>query len=107
MGPLPEGDPNRVFGVSVSGGLGTELDTDSLDKPTFTLTVRGTPRNPADAEEWAYALDDAWLDAPSMFQIGDYWVKGKGRFGGPPTETRTDDKQRVERTATYWCRIER
>ncbi len=108
MDNLPEGTPHRAFAVRLSGGLGLEVEG-ALDRPTFTLYVRGV--SGSDAEALGYALDQAWLDAPSMFYVGDYEVKGKGRFGGPPSYVGEDASEiypgRVVRVATYWCRIVR
>lgn len=106
MGDLPDREPNRVFAVTApTGGLGLELQA-TYDKPIFRLLVRGV--SPADAEEWAYALDNAWIDAPNEFYIGDFRVVGNDRFGNsPPSEVGTDDFNRVIRAANYWCRIER
>lgn len=105
---LPEGTPHRAFAVRISGGLGLEVE-DLLDRPTFTLYVRGV--NGGDAEEWANTLDRAWIGADPMFYIGDYRVLGKGRFGGPPSYIGEDASEiypgRVIRSATYWVRIVR
>lgn len=109
MDTLPEGRPNRAFAASISGGLGPDTEEEVLDMPTFTLLVRGV--SGGDAEEWGYALDQAWLNAPPEFYIGDYQVKGKGRFSGPPSGAIPDASEefpgRVVRSATYWCRIAR
>ena len=108
MDNLPEGKPNRAFAVRFSGGLGLEVE-DAIDRPTFTLYVRGV--DGGDAEAWAAALDRAWIDAPSMFLIGETPVRGKGRFGGPPSYIGPDTSEvypgRVVRAATYWLRIVR
>lgn len=102
MDTLPE-TPNTVFSVSISGGLGLETEG-ALDRPSFTVLTRAA--NGAAAEEWAYALDEAWLNAGDI-EIGDYVVRGTDRLGGPPSYVGTDDMRRVVRSATYWCRIER
>lgn len=102
MDGLPD-DPNRAFSVSISGGLGLETEG-ALDKPSFTLLTRGV--NGADAEDYAYQLDQAWLNATEI-TIGGYVVKGTDRLSGPPSYVATDDFRRVVRAATYWCRIAR
>jgi hypothetical protein len=105
---LPEGAPHRSFAVRFSGGLGTQLE-DRLDRPTFALYVRGV--NGGDAELWGAALDRAFIDAESMLQMGDYYIRGKGRFGGPPSYVGLDSSEiypgRVVRSATYWLRLVR
>ena len=103
MDGLPE-DPNLAFSVSISGGLGLELE-DALDRPSFTILTRG--QGGGVAEDYAYRLDEAWINADPDFQIGGYLVRGKGRTGGPPAYVATDDRRRVVRAATYWCRISR
>lgn len=105
---LPQGQPNRAFAVRFVGGLGLEVE-DAIDKPTFYLFVRGV--NGEDAEEFAMQLDQAWIDAPSMMLVGETQVKGKGRFGGPPSYVGPDASEefpgRVVRSAIYWYRIVR
>ena len=105
---LPEGAPHRAFAVRFAGGLGLEVE-DAFDKPTFYLFVRGV--NGEDAEEWAMALDRAWIDAPPINNIGEMQVHGKGRFGGAPTYVGPDASEvfpgRVVRSAIYWLRIVR
>lgn len=102
--PQGQPGPHRAYSVAISGGLGTELG-DFLDRPTFTVLTRGVSRR--DARDGALEIDGAWLDAEPMIFIGDYQLKGKGRFGGPPAFVAIDDDGHVLRAATYWCRIVR
>lgn len=104
---LPDESPANVSAISVSGGLGLEAE-DTLDKPTFSILTRaGGGQAGLTARDNALAIDQAWLDGPVNFQLGDYWVVGKGRFGGQPAYVATDERGRVLRSATYWVRIER
>lgn len=101
---LPDEAPTTVCAISVSGGLGLDLE-ETMDRPTFQLLTRGS--NGMVARDTALALDEAFLNASPMTQIGGYTVAGKGRFGGPPGYVATDEMRRVLRSATYWLRIER
>jgi len=108
MDKWPDGSqPIRVFTVSISGGLGLDTGEEALETTSFTLQTRGTGYQ--DAEEWAYALHNAWLDSHPMQDIGGYRVIGKGVLGGPPSFVRVEDVPQgaVIRAANYWCRIER
>lgn len=111
MDELPAGAPHRAFAVSTSGNLGLEGGEHYLDRPTFSLLIRGV--NGGDAEEWAYALVNAWIDAPDQLAIGDggeYLVKGKGLLSGPQRLGEDDNEQypgRVVWQATPWARIVR
>ena len=111
MDELPAATPHRAFAVQTSGNLGLEGGEEYLTRPSFTLLVRGV--NGGDAEEWAFALVNAWIDAPPMFAIGDsdeYAVKGKGMLAGPQRLGRDGNEQypgRVVWNATLWARIAR
>lgn len=113
MDTPPEGQPNNVITVRLTGGLGLEFE-DALDRPTFTVFFRGA--NGRIAENLAWWFDSLWINAAGSqpsFEIGGYRVLGAGRFGGPPSYVGTEDITttgsggRVTRSATYWCRIVR
>ncbi len=101
---LPDETPNRAHAIAITGGLGLTLEQ-AFDRPTFQILTRGV--NGSDAFDLAMAIDDAWLDAEPGFNIGDYYVIDKGRFGGPPAYVATDDRRRVLRAATYYLEIAR
>jgi hypothetical protein len=104
---LPDEAPANVSAISISGGLGLSLEH-HFDRPTFSVLTRaGGSQAGLTARNNAIAIDEAFLNAESNFQLGDYWVVGKGRFGGPPAYVATDEKNRVLRSATYWMQIER
>jgi hypothetical protein len=96
--------PVNVSAISISGGLGLTLEH-VFDRPTFNILTRGSDGGVAATN--ARAIDEAFLNGPVNFQLGDYWVVGKGRFGGPPAYVATDERNRVLRSATYWIEIER
>jgi hypothetical protein len=101
---LPDASPINVHGISITGGLGLTLEQ-VFDRVTFQVLTRGN--NGGTAFTNAMAIDSAWLDAEPGFNIGDYRVVDKGRFGGPPAYVATDDRSRVLRAATYYLEIER
>ena len=100
---LPE-DPTGCYAISITGGLGLTVEQ-AFDRPTFQVMTRA--QNGLAAFELAMAFDDAWLDAEPGFDLGDYRVVDKGRFGGPPAYVATDDRRRILRAATYYCEISR
>jgi hypothetical protein len=101
---LPDETPTNAYAISITGGLGLTVEQ-AFDRPTFQILTRGS--NGAVAFLNAMAVDDAILDAEPGFDIGDYRVIDKGRFGGPPAYVATDDRRRVLRAATYYLEIER
>src|SRR5215218_4880652 len=97
---LPDESPTNVHAVSVSGGLGLELE-DTLEKPTFTVLTRGSSGGVA--RDLHAALDQAWIDADPDFLIGEFRVLGKGRVGGATqgSYVLNDENRRVVRSANY------
>lgn len=110
-GTIPDAAPDRAYSVSISGGLGLQME-DLEDRPTISVVSRGpsaidTPEAGSVVEDDALAIDRIWIDSSPMTMLGDFQVKGKGRFGGPPSFVAVDDRRRTVRAAIYWCRIVR
>lgn len=104
---LPEGAPHDTVAIAISGGLGRSVEG-AFDRVTFSALFRGG--NGGIAEEMGREFDRLWLDSPNGFLMGDAWVIGKGRFGGPPAYVGRDQSEqypnRYLRQATYYVEIE-
>lgn len=104
---VPSSGPNRVYIISVSGGLGETLEQ-YAERPTFEILTRGV--NGGDAVDLMAALDRAWMNANPGFAVGGYYLIDKGRLAGA-TQGRFVSKNPNNgftfRSNTYWCEIER
>ena len=105
--------PDRVIGLTVSGGPGLEADG-LLDTLAFTVLARGRGTLPGDdhtqralsAEALAQAADLAVLaDGPHEL-IGHRTVSRIGRMGGAPSYLRRE-RSRTLVSCRYWITVDR
>jgi hypothetical protein len=107
----PDEKPDRGYAVGVSGGLGLLMD-DQEEVVNFQILTRGpsafdTPDAGTICSQDANEIDRLWINYSPRFILGPVYVKGKGRFTGPPAFVTVDDRRRTVRAATYWVRIVR